>query len=479
MLQSNIIWCEHELLQNENLPTLILTLEGEILHLNEAAIELFNNHYHEGQYLEMDEPSYNKWLNVLENVSLYKSPIVLDFNVVIQYGVFHNLKMEIGNKGSSQFVRVRVLSAEETNLKQSYEINKTSVNSKLSYGHLMQYVSKGIVITNHHGTIVDINKCALILLNRKRYELIYEPHAILFESLEEQGTSLQQYVYNIRKNGHASCVMAYKTKKEKNIYLKFESIQDQSEKYIITTISDVTKKIVMQSQLEQNDSLNMIGQMAASIAHEIRNPMTSLLGFTALLKENATEEATSYLSVIESELHRIENILGEMLELSKPRQRKMDKVDIALLLQDVIAIMLPHAAMYNCTLQLINTVHHPLFINGCQISFKQVFINLLKNALESMQNGGNVKLELHLNVDMVEINVVDEGVGMSSDCMEKMFQAFQTTKQNGTGLGLPYVKSIIEECNGEICVQSEVGKGTTFTLQFPKANCKEILKFVY
>lgn len=474
MLQSNIIWCEHDLLQNENLPTLILTFEGEILHLNEAGMDLFGDYYRKGQYLNMDESSHKNWLNVLENLSIFKMPTILDFNVVLQQGIYQRLKIEVSCKGSSSFVKARILSVQETKLKQSYEFKSSTVNSKLSYGYLMQYVSKGIVVTNQQGTIVDINNCALILLNRKRFEVIYELHNILFDNLEEHGISSQQYIYNLRKNGHASCIMTYKTTNDKNIYLQFESIQDQSRKFIITTISDVTKTIVMESQLEQSDSLNMIGQMAASIAHEIRNPMTSLLGFTALLKEDATEEASGYLSVIDSELHRIENILSEMLELSKPREKKVANVDLTRMLQDVITIMLPHAAMFNSTVQLINYSHQPLFIKGCQISFKQVFINLLKNALEAMANGGMVKLELHINKDgWVEIHVVDEGIGISSDHLTKIFQVFQTTKQDGTGLGLPYVKSIVDEYNGEIFVQSELGKGTTFKLQFPIVNYME------
>ena len=162
----------------------------------------------------------------------------------------------------------------------------------------------------------------MILLNRKRFELIHQSHKLLFENLEECDISWREYVNHVQQYGHASRVLSCQITNQKNVYLQFESVLYQNHHYVVTTLSDITQKKIMQSKLEQHDSLNVIGQMAASIAHEIRNPMTSLLGFTALLKENATEEASNYLEVIESELYRIEHILNEMLVLSKPRHKK-------------------------------------------------------------------------------------------------------------------------------------------------------------
>lgn len=478
MFQSNVITDDYEVLQNEYLPTLILTLESEIIHLNEQAIEYLGNYYWEGQYLEMDEPSYKKWSHLVTTLKKTKYPMVSDLNVILQNGIYYHLTVEAKIDELTQHIIVHILFCNELALKELSQVNEEQEAVELSYRHIMQYVSKGIIITNHCGKIVDINNCALILLNQKRVELIQQPYSVLFENLEECGVSVEEYESNIKQYGHASCTVACQMVNQKMMYLQFESVMDQSCQYVVTTLSDVTKIRLMQSKLEQHDSLNVIGQMAASIAHEIRNPMTSLLGFTALLKENATEEASNYLSVIESELHRIEHILSEMLILSKPRQKKIVDVDVAMLLQDVVNVMLPHATMNNCVIQFMNFAKQVVTMKGCLVSLKQVIMNLVKNALESMPNGGTITIELDVNREgYAEIIVTDQGIGMTADCLEKLYQPFQTTKQQGTGLGLPFVKATVEEHQGQIHVQSDIGIGTIFMLQFPISHSFSIQKY--
>lgn len=462
MIQSSTSLYENELLQNDDLPFLILKPDGEILYLNEAAIEFFENYYWEGQYFNMDEPSYIKWLSYIDGLIMSNTNSIDNFNVSLQNGVYLNITIQAEYHVSKHFITASILSYKET----EFQVLNNGVN--MGHRQLMQYVSKGIVITNEYGKIVDVNNCALILLNRKRDELMYKNHNLLFEDCEEYGTNVNQYLNKIKMNGHANQTMSYQVLNKKKVFLKYETIKEKDGKYLVTTISDETESKEMKSKLEHNGSLNTIGQMAASIAHEIRNPMTSLLGFTQLLKLEATEDASRYLSVIESELHRMDDILNEMLLLSKPKNKKIDDVDLECMLQDVISVMLPHASMNGCTFQLVKSTHEPLIIKGSLLNLKQVFINLLKNGLESMQNGGSIKLSINLSNDrMAEVCVQDEGIGMDDECMKKLFQPFQTTKLNGTGLGLPYVKDIVEEHEGHIHVESKVGRGTSFTLSFP------------
>lgn len=473
MISQNTILYDYELSQNENQPILILTPEGEILHLNEAATELFGNYYWEGQYLDLDEPSYKKWLHFISNLKSTNTPLIENFNIGMQNGVYHNVTIKGGYQEAQHLIHVQIVSSEKVDFVVKEGLCYS--NLEMSHRHLMHYVSKGIIITDSNGRIVEVNNCALIMLKRKRYELMYEHYEVLFENMDVQETRLQQYINKVRLTGHASRTVIYQSTPPKKSHLRFDCMQEKNGRYFVMTISDVTEKKILQEKLEQQDSLNVIGQMAASIAHEIRNPMTSLMGFTELLKLQATDEAVGYLSVIESELQRMEQILSELLHLSKPRARKVDYVDLEKMLQDVMSVMLPHASMYGSVFQLAKYTSHPLIIKGCEVSLKQVFINLLKNALEAMPNGGIIELDLKIGSEgWAEIYVKDEGEGIPEEHKQTMFQPFQTTKVNGTGLGLAYVKKIMDECEGCIEVESEIGEGTTFKLSFPMVSRCEI-----
>ena len=129
--------------------------------------------------------------------------------------------------------------------------------------------------------------------------------------------------------------------------------------------------------------------------------------------------------------------------------------------------MMPDALMKNVMIQFIS-LSRTVLIEGNENRLKQVVLNLIKNAIESMYNGGTVLVEMRVNSgSLIELSITDEGSGMTSETIENLFQPFYTTKTTGTGLGLPFVKKVIEEHDGEIVVESELNKGTRFSVQLP------------
>ncbi|WP_264987393.1 sensor histidine kinase [Lysinibacillus piscis] len=217
----------------------------------------------------------------------------------------------------------------------------------------------------------------------------------------------------------------------------------------------------------------MLDKWQPSIAHEIRNPITSLKGFTELLKLNADNESLMYLSVIDTELQRMDQILSELLVLSKPANMKVELVELDYLMKQVIEFMLPDAIMKNIMIQYSAT--SPIYIGGNSGRLKQVFINLIKNAMESMHTGGTITVELKkIDCSMVTVVIKDEGMGMDSQTLQNLFQPFYTTKSTGTGLGLAFVKKVIEDHEGFISVDSELQKGTAFQLYFPSCTFNKI-----
>jgi len=267
---------------------------------------------------------------------------------------------------------------------------------------------------------------------------------------------------------HASIHVVDETQVSRTCYYEISSVFDEYNNIIITVINDETEKKQLQHKVEHQQALNVVGQMAASIAHEIRNPLTSLKGFTELLKLNADEESRMYLSVIDSELQRMEQILSELLVLSKPTSMKVELLDLDNIVKQVIEFMLPDALMKNIMIQYISSANQAAYIGGNENRLKQVFMNLIKNAMESMNNGGTITIEMNvIDCTMVELMIKDEGNGMDSSTLQNLFQPFYTTKSTGTGLGLAFVKKVIEEHEGLIGVNSELQKGTCFHLQFP------------
>ncbi|AXM90521.1 PAS domain-containing sensor histidine kinase [Anoxybacillus ayderensis] len=234
---------------------------------------------------------------------------------------------------------------------------------------------------------------------------------------------------------------------------------------------DMTEKKEMEEQLRKSDTLNVVGQLAAGIAHEIRNPMTALKGFIQLLQGsigNDCEQHNMYFHVIMSELKRIESIITEFLVLAKPQAIHYERGDVARIMQETVDLLSVQATMHN--IQIEATYEQVPLIYCEPKQLKQVFINILKNAIEVMPNGGTITVSVSRVEEGIRIAIRDEGSGIPKEKIKKLGEPFYTTKERGTGLGLMVSYKIIEEHHGRIDVESEVGVGTTFYITLPVTN---------
>jgi signal transduction histidine kinase len=221
------------------------------------------------------------------------------------------------------------------------------------------------------------------------------------------------------------------------------------------------------------ERLSVASEMAAGIAHEVRNPLTSIKGFIQLMLQK--QEAVSfknYLEIILGEIERIDALINEFQTLARPmRPPKLERSDLGRAVYDVVMLMEGQAGNKNVHLEY--TVQEDLFrapgfwarIDVPQI--KQVFINLLKNAFDAVGTGGKVTVTLTWQQEMVAVSVRDDGGGISPDMLKKLGTPFLTTKEGGTGLGLSVCYTIIHNHGGRIDVSSQLGEGTTFTVLLP------------
>ncbi|MBT2758388.1 GHKL domain-containing protein [Mesobacillus foraminis] len=215
----------------------------------------------------------------------------------------------------------------------------------------------------------------------------------------------------------------------------------------------------------QKENLAVIGQMAASIAHEIRNPLSALKGFTQLQQEKDMSKDNFY-PIMLNEIDRINMIVSDLLIIGKPNGSTRNKAEIGNIIHYVVSIIKPQAVRQGVKIHIQKDPDLPPILCD-ENQLKQVFINLLKNAVEAMPDGGNIYIKVQAAKDSLVVSIKDEGVGIPGDKIEKLGEPFYTTKENGTGLGFMVTKKIIEEHGGKIAVQSVKNKGATVDVSLP------------
>ncbi|WLR43119.1 PAS domain S-box protein [Bacillus carboniphilus] len=235
----------------------------------------------------------------------------------------------------------------------------------------------------------------------------------------------------------------------------------------IVIFRDKTERKEMEERLRKSDTLNVVGELAAGIAHEIRNPMTALKGFIQLLKGSLENDYSMYFNIISSELNRIETIITEFLILAKPQAVRFQKENIVKIMKETIELLSPQAILVNVQIQLSYDDQLPnIYCEANQL--KQVFINIIKNAIEVMEDGGEIQVRIkNKGKNMIQLFIKDEGTGIPKDKIKRLGEPFYTTKERGTGLGLMVSYKIIEEHEGTVRVWSKEGEGTTFSISLP------------
>lgn len=240
----------------------------------------------------------------------------------------------------------------------------------------------------------------------------------------------------------------------------------EAEKIVIVA-RDITERKRTEELLRRSEKLTIVGQLAAGVAHEIRNPLTSLKGFLQLLHKK-TEGQDYIFNLMLSELERINEIVSEFLMIAKPQASRFQRYNLVHIVQNVVSLLETQAILSN--VQIEAAFHPPegVIVDCDENQLKQVFINILKNAVEAMPNGGTVRVEVNLLEDgQARIRFADEGPGIPEDRIPRLGEPFYTTKEKGTGLGLMISFKIIEDHRGAIHIKSSAGAGTVFDVLLP------------
>ncbi|GGA32687.1 two-component system sensor histidine kinase NtrB [Paenibacillus physcomitrellae] len=234
----------------------------------------------------------------------------------------------------------------------------------------------------------------------------------------------------------------------------------------VVVVQDITELETLRLELNNVDRLSLVGQMAAGITHEIRNPIAVVRGFLQLMREKSPDSLDHYYRIVLEELDRANSIINDFLSLAQNRPVRKEATSLGDIIHELTPLLWADANLRGQSIEVKLDEHIPkLELNAKEI--KQLILNLCRNGMEAMEDKGQLTLETRKVAAGVELLVSDTGPGIPLNKRENLFQPFFTTKAKGTGLGLALCKSIVERHNGKVSVDSEVGVGTTFSILFP------------
>ncbi len=352
--------------------------------------------------------------------------------------------------GSSLLKARQALSRSSTDLKHLANLHSIIINS----------IDSGLITLDEQYTINTMNPAAIRITGYNADEIIGRKIDSIMPEIQVSGSAARRNeLVLIKKNG-SSIQVGYNV----------SGLQSDTGGTIgaVVTFQDLTEMKKMEAKLKRADILATAGRLAASVAHEIRNPLASISGSVQLLMEDlkSSSEYEKPLELIFRDVDRINNLVTEFLAMSKSVTNIQDGVMIRELIDEVYDSVSKRMD-YNPSIKLRTTVKNDLAIKADKLKMKQVLLNLALNAIHAIKEKGIVDIDCTIKNSHAIITVEDNGEGMDEKEIKLSLEPFWTTNPGGTGLGLPVVQSIVEQHSGTLEIKSEKGKGTVIKIELP------------
>lgn len=324
--------------------------------------------------------------------------------------------------------------------------------------NILQSVPSGVVSFDQETKIMKMNAAAERILEMKEEELLMKACREVFRS---PITDLIE-----RRETVERAEVSYRAGSGKRIWLGLtvSPLRDRSSDTIgqLLVFTDLTELKAFQLQKDLRERLSTLGEMSAGIAHEMRNPLAVISGYTRMLSKKVDASMKPAVESIAKEVAVMDRIIGDFLSFAKPTDLVMSEVDLKVLIEECCRSLENISGNVTCSVQAEMLPH----IRADEVLLRQALMNLLQNAFESMPDGGMLKITASPD-DGLHLSIADTGHGIPENIRGKIFLPFYTTKERGTGLGLAIVHKIIVSHGGEIRVDSG-DAGTTFTIRLPK-----------
>ncbi len=334
--------------------------------------------------------------------------------------------------------------------------------------HLADSIQSGLITVDEKGNITFFNQAAIKILGQKIINGYGQPlqefwptGTQLLENFRSGGEGKRQEVSHTNPHGLPGFLGT------STFLLKGPQEQDLGYGIIFQDITEIKAR---KERLQRTDRLAALGEMAAGLAHEIRNPLASLSGAAQFLEESALlqPEERRLLQIIGKESDRLNDITKSFLLYAKPEEKKIQNISLVEEIESVLSLMKQRKKLPEADVKIDVPANLQFEVDPSQ--FKQVLLNLLLNAYQALPHkDGRISIKgTTKGGDHLVLKISDNGTGIRPEDLSKVFNPFFTTRPDGTGLGLAIVHRFVHEWNGDITVDSEQGKGSTFTLHLPK-----------
>jgi two-component system sensor histidine kinase PilS (NtrC family) len=342
-------------------------------------------------------------------------------------------------------------------------------NLQALHQNIIQAISGGLITTGLDGRITLVNTAARKLLERTESELMDQPvHRLFLDPLPQVGAE--------QTHGEVRFLLPNNFRKTFRVMVSALTVGERETQGYVYTFDDLTEIRRLEREVRMQDRLAAVGRLAAAIAHEIRNPLTSIAGSVSMLSEvtNLSEEHRQLLEIVTRESERLNNIITDFLAYSRGKQYKFAKVDLLPLLEDTLTLLQHRLVAENTGIRIERRYAvKEAFALADGDKIKQVFWNFCENAVRAMREGGTLSVSLESVGDDWQINFADTGPGMNPQIIEKVFEPFQSNFEGGTGLGLAIVYQIVQAHEGKVWARSKLGKGSVFVLRLRRLEAAE------
>jgi len=353
-------------------------------------------------------------------------------------------------------------------------------NLEALHENIVQSIGSGILTVNKNGEIVWSNKAAQNILGLNESKIRGKKIQELFPVFITENNYYQQKLIEGYPGERFEITFSRPDGKKVFLGISYSFLQDKWGNTIgrIFTFQDLTTYREMEEQVKRMDRLAAVGQLAAGIAHEIRNPLTSLSGSIQVLKNELelNPESRKLMEIVLEETNRLNNLITDFLLFAQPEPGEKKKIDLSWLIEEIIILFLHSPEGEHIKINQLITPG--IYIAGNPGNLKQVLWNILKNAAQSQPRGGVIEVEVKSedylkpfkkasNGKWAKIRIKDQGCGIPKEIQKKIFDPFFTTKDQGTGLGLSISQRIIESHQGKITVTSEENQGTEVVIYLP------------
>lgn len=375
------------------------------------------------------------------------------------------------------FARYSVIH-QETKMKElEYDRDRLAAKLEINQQYLKNILhtsDQAIMMVDQNEKFIAWNKGAEKIFGYKEDEIIGKPSSVLFPEGEKYQKELEKIIADAKQIGHSNIVETERRKKNGeliSVRLSVSRLPSSKGEYVGRSIiiKDYTEFKRLQAQIDQSEKLAVIGQLAAGVAHEIGNPLTSISSLVQILQRRSQDPfMNEQLVNIKENIDRITRIVRELVDFSRPPSYETALQDITDIIKTAIGIVKYDKRVRKVKFEtdLKNTLPS---INIAADQLLQVFVNILINALDATEGNGIIKVKSSFDQNSIEVDFTDDGIGMDAETQKKIFDPFFTTKDvgKGTGLGLSVSYGIIKRFGGEIFVKSAPRQGSTFTIRLP------------